>query len=50
MIRGLSACLIFACYIKWLMRGLHVMARFLRQKSRNNRELRLTSNVFCLSR
>jgi hypothetical protein len=50
MIRGLSACPIFAYYINRLIRGPHAMAQFLRQKSRNYRELRLTSDVFYLSR
>jgi hypothetical protein len=50
MIPGLGACLIFACYINRLMPKRHGMAWFLRQKSRNNRELRVTSDVFYLSR
>jgi hypothetical protein len=50
MIQGLSACPIFAYYINRLMPEQGAMARFLRQKSRNNRELRVTSNVFYLSR
>ncbi len=50
MIPGFGTCLIFACYINRLMPGQGAVAWFLRQKPRNNRELRVTSDVFYLSR